>query len=105
LSALALIATPYAFMYDMAALMIPAAFLARDQIAIGWTKGEVVVVGGLFVTALALLVVFGDAPNGVTFGGMPIGTSAAVVLAGVILRRIAQYAERPGILAGALPNI
>ncbi len=105
LSVLALIATPYAFMYDMAALMIPVAFLARDHIAIGWTKGEVVVVGGLFVTALALLVVFGDAPDGVTFGGMPIGTSAAVVLAGVILRRIAQYAERPGILAGALPNI
>src|SRR5215472_5231265 len=40
LSVTALIATPYAFMYDMAALMIPVAFLARDQITRGSLESE-----------------------------------------------------------------
>ncbi|TMK32641.1 MAG: hypothetical protein E6G69_05795, partial [Alphaproteobacteria bacterium] len=34
-SAAALIATPYAFSYDMAALAIPVAFVARDQLRDG----------------------------------------------------------------------
>jgi arabinofuranan 3-O-arabinosyltransferase len=99
LSAAALIATPYAFMYDMAALMIPAAFLVRDQISRGWLEGEPAAMVGLFGTALAFLVLFGDAPGGVTFGSMPIGVLAALVLSGVILRRIACHTEQPAGLA------
>ncbi len=105
LSAATLIATPYAFMYDMAALMIPAAFLARDQIRRGWLRGEPVAAVGLFVAALALLVILRDAPDEFTFGGTPIGTIAALVLASVILRRIACRSEQPEISAGALPLI
>jgi hypothetical protein len=105
LSAAALIATPYAFMYDMAGLMIPAAFLARDQIGHGWTRGEAVVAVGLFGAALIFLVVFRDAPGGITFGSTPIGVCAAFVLSGVILWRIACCREQPAISAGALVRI
>jgi arabinofuranan 3-O-arabinosyltransferase len=40
LSAAALVATPYAFGYDMAAIAIPVAFLATDQLKCGLLKGE-----------------------------------------------------------------
>ena len=40
LSAAALIATPYAFAYDMAAIAIPVAFLVKDQIGFGMLRGE-----------------------------------------------------------------
>src|SRR5215831_4203187 len=40
LSAAALIATPYAYAYDMAIIAIPVAFLARDQIDCGLLRGE-----------------------------------------------------------------
>jgi hypothetical protein len=105
LSAAALIATPYAFMYDMAGLMIPAAFLAQDQIGHGWTRGEAVVAVGLFGAALIFLVVFRDAPGGITFGSTPIGVCAAFVLSGVILWRIACCRGQPATSAGALPRI
>jgi len=104
LSAAALIATPYAFAYDMAALMIPAAFLARDQINRGWLAGEPAVAVGLFGAALALLVILGDAPGRVTFGSTPTGVFAALVLSGLILRRVCRM-ERPAISAGALSRI
>ena|SRR5271165_2317710 len=104
LSAAALIATPYAFMYDMAALMIPAAFLVRDQVRRGWLKGEPATAIGLFVATLGLLVILRDVPNGLTFGGTPIGIIAALVLSSVILRRIACGTELPETLPGALPR-
>jgi hypothetical protein len=105
LSAAALTATPYAFMYDMAALMIPAAYLVRDQISRGWLEGEPAAMVGLFGAALAFLFIFGDAPGGVTFGGMPIGVLAALILSGVILRRIACRTEQPATSAGALSRL
>src|SRR5262249_23292762 len=40
LSAAALIGTPYAFAYDMAAIVIPAAFLVRDQLCSGFLRCE-----------------------------------------------------------------
>src|SRR5215831_1087215 len=40
LSAAALIATPYAFAYDMAAIAIPAALLAADQLRHGLLRGD-----------------------------------------------------------------
>jgi hypothetical protein len=105
LSAAALIATPYAFMYDMAGLMTPAAFLAQDQIGHGSTRGEAVVAVGLFVTALTLLVVFRDTPGRITFGSTPIGVCVALVLSGAILRRIACCRKQPATSAGALARI
>jgi len=67
--------------------------------ACGW------VAVGLFGTALTLLVVFRDMPGGITFGSAPIGVCAALVLSGVILRRIACCREQPAISAGALARI
>jgi phosphatidylinositol glycan class B len=90
LSAAALIASPYAFMYDMAALMIPAAFLARDQIASGATRAEALIGLGLFATTVALLFIFRDEPGNATFGSTPVGILTALVLMAVILWRIAR---------------
>jgi arabinofuranan 3-O-arabinosyltransferase len=105
LSVTALIATPYAFMYDMAALMIPVAFLARDQITRGSLESEPEIEVGLFAAALALLIIFGDAPGSTTFGATPIGIFTAVVLLGVILRRIFRGAQQPALPTRGLSRI
>ena len=47
LSAAAMLASPYAFTYDMAAIAIPVAFLARDQIRCGLLWGEQTILLGL----------------------------------------------------------
>jgi arabinofuranan 3-O-arabinosyltransferase len=87
LSAAALLATPYAFAYDMAALLIPAAFLAADQLERGLLPGDKAVWIGLFGVPLALLVTLGDSARGPTFGGVPIGLGAALLLTAAVLRR------------------
>ena len=55
----ALLATPYAFAYDMAAIVIPAAFLAADQLSRGVLEGEKAIWMGLFGIPLAVLVALG----------------------------------------------
>jgi hypothetical protein len=57
LSAAALIATPYAFAYDMAAIAIPVAFLVKDQIGYGMLRGEQTTRAALFGATEATLVV------------------------------------------------
>jgi arabinofuranan 3-O-arabinosyltransferase len=86
LSTAALIATPYAFAYDMAALAIPVAFLARDQTRRALLRGEQTILTVLFGGSLAVLVTFGDRPGGMTFGSTPIGPLVTITLLGVILR-------------------
>jgi arabinofuranan 3-O-arabinosyltransferase len=98
LSAGALIATPYAFAYDLAALAIPVAFLARDQVACGLLKGEQAITVALFGAALTVLIIFGDRPGGTTFGSTSVGTLAVITFFGVILRRIL-----PGAMASRDP--
>jgi arabinofuranan 3-O-arabinosyltransferase len=88
LSGAALLTTPYAFAYDMAAVVVPAAFLIKDQIGHGWLKGEAAIIYGLFGTALGLLIIFGDTPGTITFGSTPIGVLVAVGLSGIIVRRL-----------------
>ena len=92
LSAAALIATPYAFAYDMAAIVIPASFLATEQLRCGLLRGEKVIWMILFGAPLAVLVTLGDKVGGPTFGGTPISLLAVIVLFGVILRRARQSA-------------
>lgn len=89
LAAAALIATPYAYAYDMAALVVPAAFLAKDQLKRGLLRGEKAIWILLFGAPLAVLVMLGDNAGQTTFGGTPIGLLAAVALLAVILRRAA----------------
>jgi hypothetical protein len=64
LSAAALIATPYAFTYDVAAIAVPVAFLARDQLRCGFLRGEQSIEIGLFAATFAVLMAFGDRPGG-----------------------------------------
>ena len=87
LSAAMLLATPYAFAYDMAALVIPAAFLARDQLQSGLLVVDKTFWIILFGVPLAALVSLGDNVGGPTFGGTPVGLFAAILLLGMILRR------------------
>jgi hypothetical protein len=87
LSAAMLVATPYAFTYDMAALVIPAALLAADQLGRGLLPNDKAVWIGLFAVPLALLVTLGDNAGGPTFGGVPAGLAAALALSAAILRR------------------
>jgi arabinofuranan 3-O-arabinosyltransferase len=99
LSAAALIATPYAFAYDMAAVAIPAAFLASDQTHCGLLKGEQAIMIGSFGAVLAALVTFRDPPVGVTFGSTPIGPVVLITLLGLILRRALCHQGQPAVSA------
>jgi Glycosyltransferase family 87 len=92
LSAAALIATPYAFAYDMAAIVVPAAFLATDQLRGGLLRGDKAIWIILFGAPLAVLVTLGDDASGLTFGGTPVSLFAVIALFGVILRRARQPA-------------
>jgi hypothetical protein len=88
LSAAALIATPYAFAYDMAAIAIPVAFLARDQMDAKLLRGEQTIMIALFGASLAVFL---------TLGKTPLGPPIILTLLGVILRRVLCRAERPAV--------
>ena len=92
LTTAALIATPYAFAYDMAAIVVPAAFLASDQLRSGLLPGDKAVWIMLFGVPLLVLVTLGDNAGQTTFGGTPVSLLVAIALLAVILRR-----------AGAMP--
>ncbi len=64
LSTAGLIATPYALAYDLAAIAIPVAFLASDQIHRGLLRGEQTTLIALFVASLAVIPTTGKAPVG-----------------------------------------
>ena len=87
LSAAALIATPYAFAYDMAAIVVPAAFLATDQLRRGLLRGDQTIWIIMFGAPLIVLITLGDNVGGPTFGGTPISLLTVIALFGVILRR------------------
>jgi arabinofuranan 3-O-arabinosyltransferase len=95
LSAAALLATPYVFAYDLAALSIPAAFLAADQLERGLLPGDKAAWILLFGVPLAVLVTLGDNAHGPNFGAVPIGLAAALALFALILRRTAALST-PG---------
>jgi arabinofuranan 3-O-arabinosyltransferase len=95
LSAATLIATPYAFAYDLAAIAIPIAFLANDQIRCGLLRGEQTLLLALFATVLVALVIFADRPVGTTFGSVPLGPVVIATVLGIALRR-AFFRGDPG---------
>jgi arabinofuranan 3-O-arabinosyltransferase len=84
LSAAGLIATPYAFAYDLAAIAIPVAFLATDQIRCGLLRGEQTTIIVLFVASLAVIP---------TTGKAPVGAIILVALLCLILRRASRQHE------------
>jgi hypothetical protein len=89
LSAAALIATPYAFSYDMATLAIPVAFLARDQLRGGLMRGEQTALLALFGSVVAGFVAFLVSRGQLDFGTMPLGPAAVLTLLVLVLRRTA----------------
>jgi hypothetical protein len=94
LSAAALLATPYAYAYDMAALAIPVAFLARDQLDHGLLRGEQTALLAMFGALLATFILtFGRNPDAVSFGSLPLGPVVLITLLALILRR-GEYQTR-----------
>jgi arabinofuranan 3-O-arabinosyltransferase len=93
LSAGALIATPYAFGYDLAAIVIPFAFLANDQIDRGLLKGEQTIMLGLFAGSFSVLPAAGRSP---------IGALITLTLFYLILRRAVGASERAEIVQRSL---
>jgi hypothetical protein len=96
LSAAALIATPYAFAADLAAIVIPAAFLASDQIRCGLLSGEQAVLIALFGASFMILI---------THGSVPLGPVVTITLLCLILRRTVWFRNAaspwpPGWVAG-----
>lgn len=81
LSAAALIATPYAFAYDLAAIAVPVAFLATDQMRFGVLRGEQTTMIMLFFLSLAIIP---------TTGKAPVGALILIALFWLILRRVLQ---------------
>jgi hypothetical protein len=79
LSAGMLIATPYAFPYDMAAMVVPAAFLVQDQIRWGASKAEQVTVLAAFVTSFSIIA---------TGNTAPVGALIMLALLAVIVQRV-----------------
>jgi arabinofuranan 3-O-arabinosyltransferase len=95
LSAAALLASPHTFAYDLAALAIPVAFIASDQMRCGLLRGEQAILLTLFGATLALFVAFRDPPDGIPFGSLPaIGPAVLIVLLYIILRRVLVSARR-----------
>jgi hypothetical protein len=92
LSAGALIATPYALAYDLAAIAIPIAFLASDQIRCGLLRGEQTTIIALFVASLAVIP---------TTGKAPVGAVILVTLLCLILRLALRQREEPATLRSA----
>ena len=88
-SAAALIATPYAFSYDMAALAIPVAFVARDQLRDGLLRREQATLLALFGIVLTAFGAFWVNQDNFDFGGMPLGLIALVTVMFLIMRRAA----------------
>jgi cytochrome c-type biogenesis protein CcmH/NrfF len=83
----------------MAAIAVPVAFLARDQLRHGVLQGELFTLTGLFGAPLLALLVFKDPPVGVTFGSLPIGPAVVVILLGLILWRALRHRSSPSSFA------
>jgi hypothetical protein len=78
LSTGALLATPYLFMYDLAALAVPLAFLVRASIAADDLPRELLRIAPICVLLVAFLVM-----------KSPVGFAATLLVAGLVARRIA----------------
>ena len=77
MAAVALLATPYLYTYDLVALAIPVAFLLRAALAGSFLRGEAIGLG----IAYALLLSF-------PYTQTQVGLAASVIVALLIVRRI-----------------
>ena len=86
----ALIATPYAFATDMAAIAIPVAFLVSDQTRWGVLKGEQTIMKAL--VGMSFLIVL-------ACGRVALGPIVIIALLGVIVRRMLYYRGEQAVLS------
>ena len=103
LSAAALLASPHVFTYDLAAIVIPAAFLAADQLDRGLLRGDKAIWIALFGAPLAVLVTLGDNAHGPTFSSTPVGVLTTIAFLAVILRRVVSSDLRQAHSRGGQP--
>jgi arabinofuranan 3-O-arabinosyltransferase len=89
LSAGVLAATPYAFSYDLVAIAIPVAFLARDQLSCGLLKAEQTTLLALFAASLPIFA---------TGGRAPLGGLIMLALLCLILRRVLRQGSDPTVV-------
>jgi hypothetical protein len=78
-----------------AALAIPIAFLAKDQIDCGVLRGEQTIMIAWFGMIVAALFVIGDSANHITFGSVPLGPFVILTLLALILRRAFYHSRQP----------
>lgn len=81
LSAATLVATPYAWTHDLAVIVIPIAFLAKDQIEFGRLRFEIGILVALFTAGYAIMFCYGN---------LPLGPVIVITLVGVVLRRVVR---------------
>jgi glycosyl transferase family 87 len=105
LSSAALLASPHVFTYDLAAIVISAAFLAADQLDRGLLRGDKVIWIVLFGAPLAVLVTLGDNAHGPTFSSTPVGVLTTIALLAVILRRVVSSGLRQAHSRGGQPIV
>jgi hypothetical protein len=91
LSVGALIVTPYAMAYDLAAIAIPVAFLAKDQLSRGLLRGEQTTLLALFAASFCVFL-------GTRWG--QVGALISLTLLGLILRRAAYDGAYPAVAGG-----
>jgi hypothetical protein len=84
--------TPYLFMYDMMVLAIPVAFLIRIGLKTGFRRYEL----PALACAAALVVTF-------TLSGIPVGFSATLIVAMLIIKRCS--ASHDALARSAVPEI
>jgi hypothetical protein len=79
LSAATMVATPYAWAFDLSVIVIPFAFLAADQMRWGLLRGEQTILVAMFGLAFA---------NLLCEGTLPVGAVIMIALINIILRRV-----------------
>jgi arabinofuranan 3-O-arabinosyltransferase len=87
----ALLATPYLYIYDFPVLMIPLAFLLRLGLREGFRPGEL----AAMATAAGLVLIFPLVP-------VPTGFAAALIVAGLVGRRVVAQRGMRGLVAVAV---
>jgi len=94
LAAGTLLLTPYLFLYDMMVLAIPVGFMLRIGLSEGFRRGELVALAG----AMGLLIAF-------PFVGIPLGLPSTLIVAALIVRRIANPSVVERTLPGKIPAL
>jgi arabinofuranan 3-O-arabinosyltransferase len=90
----ALLVTPYLFLYDMMVLAIPVGLLIRMGLASGFHRNEL----AWLASAAALLTAF-------PFTELPLGLGSSLIIAGLIVRRVANPSAAAQQIQNGMPAL